>query len=178
MQERVHNLNECQKKLTTSDLEADAVPGQLVAIKALEHKLHVQIHCLLTDIFNEIRANTEIGAVPGNGWVHKEGGTNRSGENHARGIIIASVTYNTPIPAHNHAFFLGIKPDNHGVTAAIESLVKWKILLVSQDVRNQDVYSLAPRIKMFLDHEILSIHPSYIKKLAEGNQCVKDRKAK
>ena len=105
----------------------------------------------------------------GNGCVHKYGGTNRSGENHAQGIGITSVTYNTPIPKHNHASFLGVKPDNHRVTAFIESLVKGKVLLVSQNVCNQDVYSLAPRIKIFLNHEILHIHSSYIKKLVEGH---------
>ena len=46
------------------------------------------------------------------------------------------------------------------------------ILLVDKDARNQDVYTLAPRVRLFLKHEIKLTDPIYIQMQADGNDFI------
>ena len=61
------------------------------------------------------------------------------------------------------ATILGVKADNHRVKAA---------LTISQDKRNQEVFSLNPAIIFHLTHEILPTDNRYINKIATGNTCI------
>ena len=52
------------------------------------------------------------------------------------------------------------------------------ILLVDKDDRNQAVYTLAPRVRLFLKHEIKSTDWIYIQMQADGNDFIEARSAK
>ena len=81
------------------------------------------------------------------------------------------------MPKLDFATMLGVKVDNHGVKAALASLVGGKVLSVSKNELNQEVYSFSLAIKLFFHHKILPTNCSYIKKIAQGNKYFTDRAA-
>ena len=85
---------------------------------------------------------------------------------------------NVAIPEPDFCTFLGVGHPNHGVTDGIKTLVAASILLVDKDARNQLVYTLAPRVRLFLKHEIKSTDPIYIQMQAEGNYFIEARSAR
>ena len=83
---------------------------------------------------------------------------------------------------HTHAqtrlcHHVRVKGDNHGVKATLASLVGGKFLSISTNKLNQEVYSFAPAIKLFLHHKILPTNFSYIKKIVQVNKCITDQAA-
>ena len=85
---------------------------------------------------------------------------------------------NIPITGHKFATFLGVVHPSHRTKAAIKTLVAATILLVDIDIRSQDVYTLAPRVRLFLKHEIKSTDPIYIQMQADGKKCINACKVK
>ena len=85
--------------------------------------------------------------------------------------------FNTPIPTLDFAIISGVKVDNNGVKTTLASLVGGKIVSVSTNKLNQEVYSFAPAIKLLLHHKILPPNHSYIEKVAQGNKCITNQVA-
>ena len=178
LQGLVGDLNANTVKLTRSSLEMNAIPAILVAIEERENKLRKQIKSVLRDINSKICNNQVIGSVPDSGYRQKNGGSHRSSENHAEAIVLCAVKLNVAIPEPDFCTFLSVGHPNHGVTGGIKTLVAASILLVDKDARNQVVYTLAPRVRLFLKHEIKSTDPIYIQMQAEGNNYIEARSAK
>ena len=175
LQELVNDLNAIAVKLTRSSLEMNAIPSILEAIEERENKLRKQIKSALRDINGEISNNQVIGSVPESGYRQKNGGSHRSSENHAEAMVLYAVKLNVAIPEPDFCTFLGVVHPNHGVKGGIKTLVAASILLEEKDVRNQLVYTLAPRVRLFLKHEIKSTDPIYIQMQAEGNNFIEAR---
>ena len=175
LQELVNNLNANTVKLTRSSLEMNAIPSILECIEERENKLRKQIKSALRDINGEISNNQDIGSIPESGYRQKNGGSHRSSENHAEAMVLYAVKLNVAIPEPDFCTFLGVVHPNHGVKGGIKTLVAASILLEEKDVRNQLVYTLAPRVKLFLKHEIKSTDPIYIQMQAKGNNFIEAR---
>ena len=175
LQELVNDLNAIAVKLTRSSLEMNAIPSILECIEERETKLRKQIKAALRDINGEICNNQVIGSVPESGYRQKNGSSHRSSENHAEAIVLYAVKLNVAIPEPDFCTFLGVVHPNHGVKGGIKTLVAASILLEEKDVRNQLVYTLAPRVKLFLKHEIKSTNPIYIQMQAKGNNFIEAR---